>query len=88
MNFTTNEEEVDFEKCLKNGDKIILAFTTALIEIVQLLHAANVSNLPIIIHELEYYAVVSEQNDKANGTERVQEFIDWISQMNNEDEAY
>ena len=33
--------------------------------------------LPIIIHELEYYDEIAKQNIKANGYETVKDFSEW-----------
>ena len=33
--------------------------------------------LPIIIHELEYYDEIAEQNIEANGDEIVNDFSEW-----------
>ena len=33
--------------------------------------------LPIIIHELEYYDEIAEQNMKANGEDLVKDFAEW-----------
>ena len=87
LNYTDEEEEDDFEKCLDQGEKITSAFVDILIKVVQYIHSANVTKLPIIIHELEYYDTISEQNIEANGAERVKEFTEWIDKMYDENRA-
>ena len=85
LNYTDEEEENDFEKCLEQGEKITSAFVDILIKVVQHIHSSNVTKLPIIIHELEYYYAILEQNIKANGAERVKGFVEWIDRMENEE---
>lgn len=87
LNYTDEEEENDFEKCLDQGEKITSAFVNILIKVVQRIHLANVTNLPIIIHELEYDHQISKQNIETNGDERVKEFTGWIKKMYNENRA-
>ena len=37
--------------------------------------------LPILIHELEYYDEIAEQNIEANGEKLVKDFSKWIFDM-------
>lgn len=62
---------------------ITKAFVSLLVEIVQEIHSQKIltekfgKELPIIIHELEYYEEIAEQNIKANGDILDREFIDF-----------
>ena len=58
-----------------------------LIEIVQEIHADRIlsrkygKELPILIHELEYYDEIVQQNIQANGTELVKKFVEWCDSL-------
>lgn len=61
--------------------QITQAFVRMLVSIVQELHQEGVltrkfgKELPILIHELEYYEEIAEQNIEANGRELVEDFV-------------
>lgn len=42
---------------------------------------ARRSSCAILIHELEYYDQIAEQNIEANGEDLVKDFTDWIYSM-------
>lgn len=58
-------------------------FVEVLVEIVQEIHAQGIltekfgREIPILIHELEYYEEIAEQNIRANGEELVSDFANW-----------
>lgn len=62
-------------------EKITEAFVNELISIVKEIHEQGIlaqkfgKEIPIIIHELEYYDEIAEQNVKANGGELVMDFV-------------
>lgn len=68
-------------------EDITTGFVSELVELVQEIHAEGIltekfgKELPILIHELEYYDVIAEQNVRANGETIVKEFTDWIDDM-------
>ena len=76
--YTDEDEDDDFDTCLEKGEKITKSFVSTLIGIVQRLHKEQITELPILIHELEYYDEIKNQNVLANGIERVKEFAGWI----------
>ena len=59
------------------------AFVSILIDIVREIHEQGLliqkfgKELPVIIHELEYYDKIAEQNIKANGEKLVKDFAGW-----------
>lgn len=67
----------------EDTDKITQAFVALLIDVVREIHEQKIltskfgKELPVIIHELEYYDEIAEQNIKANGEELVSEFAEW-----------
>ena len=81
-----SSSEEDFEVCMEKGEKITKNVVDLLVQIVQETHASKLTNLPILIHELEYYDSIRDQNVQANGEERVKEFTQWINKMYKEAE--
>ncbi len=81
LNYTDEEEDEDFENCMDKGSKITAHFVDALIAVVKESHDEQLTDKPILIHELEYYDAISNQNIIANGKERVAEFCSWIEEM-------
>ncbi len=76
------------EDALNAGEElsaITEAFVSVLIEIVRDIHRQGIltrkfgKELPILIHELEYYDTIAEQNIEANGQELVKDFADWCT---------
>ena len=70
---------------IENGSNITNAFVSILIDIVRDIHKQGIlsnkfgKELPIIIHELEYYDEIAEQNILANGEELVKDFTEWCT---------
>lgn len=64
-------------------ERITDAFVNVLIEIVRELHDSGFvakefgKSIPIIIHELEYYDAIAQQNLKANPAEIMDEFVEF-----------
>lgn len=85
--YSDEEEDEDFDKALKLGDKITSRFVELCVEVVKELHKEGIIEqkfgkaLPLIIHELEYYDLIAEQNKRANPEEVIKEFADWILKM-------
>ncbi|AGF57710.1 hypothetical protein B0P06_003986 [Clostridium saccharoperbutylacetonicum] len=85
--YSDEEEDEDFDKALKLGDEITSRFVELCVEVVKKLHEEGVIEkkfgkaLPLIIHELEYYDLIAEQNKRANPKEIIKEFADWILKM-------
>lgn len=66
----------------EDDDMIVTnAFVKVLVDIVKELHQSGFikekfgKEIPVIIHELEYYEEIAEQNIEANGYELVEEFV-------------
>jgi hypothetical protein len=85
--YSDEEEDEDFDKALKLGDEITSRFVELCVEVVKELHEEGIIEqkfgkaLPLIIHELEYYDLIAEQNKRANPEEVIKEFVDWILKM-------
>lgn len=71
----------DNDEIYEETEKITEAFVNELISIVQEIHEQGIltqkfgKEIPVIIHELEYYDEIAEQNVKANGWELIEEFV-------------
>lgn len=63
--------------------EITKAFVAVLIDVVKDIHEKGIltkkfgEELPILIHELEYYDEIAEQNIEANGEDLVSDFAEW-----------
>lgn len=72
-------EDAEFED--EEYEAVTKAFVAVLVDIVKDLHASGFIKdtfgkpIPILIHELEYYDEIAEQNIEANGEELVKEFV-------------
>lgn len=81
--FPCNSEDEDDEKL----ELITKAFVDVLIQVVRELHESRVITekfgkpIPILIHELEYYDAIAEQNIKANGSLLVKDFVAFCTQF-------
>lgn len=73
--------EDDSEAEFGEESEITKAFVSLLVEIVRELHEEKVltakfgKELPILIHELEYYDEIADQNLEANGKQLVKDFV-------------
>ena len=82
--FEYSENSDDSEFSDENGSsEITKAFVAVLVDIVKDIHEKGVltekfvEELPILIHELEYYDENAEQNIEANGEDLAGDFADW-----------
>lgn len=73
----------DNEEVYSKTEKITKEFVDVLVCIAKEIHEQGIltqkfgKEIPIIIHELEYYDEIAEQNIKANGRELVEDFVDF-----------
>lgn len=79
LDYTDEEEDQNFDSCFEKGQRITENFKKILIEVVREIHNQKSILKPIIIHELEYYDQIRDQNIEANGAERVKDFSSWIN---------
>ena len=70
----------------EDDDMIVTnAFVKVLVDIVKELHQSGFikekfgKEIPVIIHELEYYEEIANQNIEANGYELVEEFVNFCN---------
>lgn len=84
--------DYDFDIPDDTDDKLLSQITNnfvdTLIDVVKNLHESGFikdkfsKEIPIIIHELEYYNKIAEQNIKANTLPIVNDFVNFIRQLN------
>ena len=71
------------EETIEKTSEITKSFVSILVDVVREIHEQGIltqkfgKELPIIIHELEYYDEIAEQNIKANGENLVKDFAEW-----------
>ena len=79
------DEQHDILAEIEQNGTIIKPFIKVLISIVQEWHKTGFIKkkfgkaIPVLIHELEYYDEIVEQNIKANGLQLVQGLADWLN---------
>lgn len=81
--YTDEMEAEDFDTAMFLGEQIIQEFIDVCINVVKKLHSQDIIrncfgvDIPILIHELEYYDQIASQNIQANPRELVKEFAAW-----------
>lgn len=82
--YSDQDEEADFDACLEKGEAITAGFVRVCCEAVSRLHASGDMErtfgreIPIIIHELEYYEQIAAQNEACNPPGAIAEFAFWV----------
>ncbi|MCH5272789.1 MAG: hypothetical protein J1E35_03875 [Lachnospiraceae bacterium] len=81
------KEWVSGQNLRDREDEITGAFVELLVAIVKDIHTSGLlkdkfgKEIPVLIHELEYYDEIAEQNIRANGEELVRDFVKFCSGM-------
>lgn len=85
--YTDEEVSEDIHKCLERMAAIKKAFANIVIDIARRLHADGIikkklgHDVPIIVHELEYYADPLGWTYRANPDGQAIDFIRWVTQL-------
>lgn len=85
--YSDEDEEADFDRCMRLGTDITVDFVDACVRIAQELHKNGVIEqhfsrpIPVIVHELEYYDEIAKQTRLANPPGVADEFEDWIASI-------
>lgn len=85
--YTDEQEKNDFNYTLKLGEKITHSFVELCLNVVDRLHKEGIikkkfgKEIPVIVHELEYYDTIADQNKKINPQKTIKEFVEWIYNM-------
>jgi hypothetical protein len=82
MEYAEQEDDALFNELLEKGEQFAQLFITQIIKMVQQLFSENIlqdtfgKNLPVIIHELEYYEEPISWTKRANPSALINEFMD------------
>lgn len=82
--YSDKEEEHDLAAALEKAEPMTYEFVAMAVEVVRDLHrTGEVVRLfgravPLLIHELEYYDQIAEQNESANPPDLVADFSRWV----------
>lgn len=85
--YTDEEEEEDFEEVFEKGMKIQEAFMHIIVSLSLRLHEDGTirrkfgRDIPVIIHELEYYDEPVNWTTRGNPTGLAGEFVDWVHSL-------
>jgi hypothetical protein len=85
--YSDEEEEADFDAAMEQGEQITSRFVELVVGLTQQLHEEGTIALvfgrpiPVLIHEMEYYREIAEQNLRANPEGLADEFARWIEAM-------
>jgi hypothetical protein len=87
MWYSDEEEEADFDRCMRIGSEITAYFVDVCVRTARSLHENGIIErqfagpIPIVVHELEYYDEIALQTRSANLPGLAKEFEDWIASM-------
>lgn len=85
--YTDEDEEADFDRCMRIDSDITAYFVDACVRIARALHENGVVEqqffrpVPVVVHELEYYDEIAIQTRSANPPGLAKEFEDWTARM-------
>ncbi|HTE61009.1 MAG TPA: hypothetical protein VK631_11705 [Solirubrobacteraceae bacterium] len=85
--YSDEEEDEDFEAAMEKVEQISVRFTDVLVTTARQLHHDGTiarifgRQIPVLIHELEYYDEIAEQNRRANPDDLAEDFARWIDDM-------
>ncbi len=77
----------DFDRTLQLDEVITKKFVELAVSVSRKLHATGVfekqfsRQIPILIHEYEYYDEIARQNERANPSEIIKEFVTWVDEF-------
>jgi hypothetical protein len=85
--YSDDDEERDFDAAMRRGGEITERFVAMAVRVVRALHERSVIErsfgrpIPALVHELEYYEQIADQNRAANPSGLVDEFGDWVKSL-------
>jgi len=85
--YSDEQENLDFDKALELGDKIEEIFMDVIVGLSQKLHSEGIlktkfkKDIPIIIHELEYYDLPLSWTMRGNPKGFASEFENWVNNL-------
>ena len=84
LDYSDEEEEDDFDAATEKGEQITAVFLELLMSLTRELHATGILTevfgrpIPVLIHELEYYDEIADQNRRANPSGLIEPFATWV----------
>lgn len=85
--YSDEDEDADFDAAMEKGEQITSRFVGLIVMITQQLHAEGTISrifgrpIPVLVHELEYYDEIAEQNRLANPGGLADGLVRWIEKM-------
>lgn len=85
--YSDEDEDADFDAAMEKGEQITSRFVGLIVMITQQLHAEGTITrifgrpIPVLVHELEYYDEIAEQNRLANPGGLADGLVRWIEKM-------
>jgi len=85
LDYSDQQKEVNFDRCMRIGDGIFQNFTKMMTVIAKELHDSGLieqkfgRTIPIIVHQLEYYEEIVTQTAAANPAGITDEFAAWVA---------
>lgn len=82
--FSDDDQDGDFDAAMERGEEIKGRFVTLCVRLVRRLHDGGVIErsfgrpVPAVIHELEYYDEIADQNHATNPPELIAQFTRWV----------
>jgi hypothetical protein len=82
--FSDDDRDGDFDAATERGEEITDKFVALCVRLVRRLHDGGVIErsfgrpVPAVIHELEYYDEIADQNRAANPPELIAQFTRWV----------
>jgi hypothetical protein len=87
LSYSDEEEDEDFDAAMEQGDQFVARFTELVVAIARQLHDDGVISrifgrpIPVLIHELDYYDEIAQQNRRANPGDIAEGFARWVDDM-------
>ena len=84
LDYSDEDEENDFDAATGKGEQITAAFVELLVKLTRELHETGILTevfgrpVPVLIHELEYYDEIADQNRRANPPGLIEPFTTWV----------
>jgi hypothetical protein len=84
LSYTDEQADADLDATLALDERITEQFVVACCSAARLLHERGVvsqalsEEVPVLVHELEYYGVIADQNERCNPPNFAEAFVRWV----------
>lgn len=85
--YSDDQEDEDYDAAMEKGEQFVARFTELVVAITRQLHDDGIisrifgRSIPVLVHELDYYDEIAEQNRRANPDDVAEDFARWIEEM-------